>query len=81
MVGRGEQEFWRILLTVATPERGLLLEQTTLLLYLGTPLLYSPVRLDLKQLKRALKVSLRPSTSGCLGDENGLRGLSVLGCL
>ena len=32
VAGRGEQELWRIFLTVATPERGLRLEQTALLL-------------------------------------------------
>ena len=32
-------------------------------------------------MKRALRVSLRPSTFSYLGDENGPRGVPALGCL
>ena len=43
--------------------------------------LEGPIGLDLKPVKRALKGPPRPSTSGCLGDENGPRGIPALGCL
>ena len=39
------------------------------------------IGLGVKPMKRALKVPPRPSTSGYLGDKNGPRGVSVLGCL
>ena len=46
------------------------LEQITLLRY-------SPIGLDLKPVKQALKGPLRPSTSGYLGDENDARGVQL----